>query len=713
MELYVNKDTEDHLKITINNTVYIVETKFRQRDKNYSFSVTSIENCEDKHDLNSTIRMSCESIGNIVLNIKFNEVKRHHKSVDECVVANYSLSFKPRSNIEGIIDYAFGISPLDVPYFMIPGHMYNTNNIKNSKSSQPQLNYRGDINYPKTSVFYTRADRSTHNSVICLNGNQVLGIRINEFTNEHCEIKNSHNKDLEYLYNGLGINTLHNDELDRISVTMGYHHFPVHYFGKLGPESSSSEGDELHMIHFAKDVEYTTKGNLFMAGIKDEFAYEDVIEYFYDEIHEHPGNVVDRMGAVSDLVRALKDDAYSRQYHYFPTVLSGVNIDTGAAGDTAWTGGMQVIYPMIRASKFVPDALEIPFDFIENLIKTGYNKKAGFFYESKTKDKWTVSGWWKNHLTLFDENFNKISEAHSAYVNGQATCYLLKSYQFINENRKNIDMQYQSKNIDQWLIISKAIINHVIDTMRYDGALGVYFNPTNGKPVYFNSFQGTWFLAGIAELYKITHNKKYKEAFYKAFGFYKGFVENLEMWGMPMDTSEAVDEEGNLAFITALKTMHEVTHDKELLETLIHCFHYEFSWKFPYNTVHVNEPLKSLNWSSSGGSITSSHNIHIHQMGNLVCEEMFYVYEKTKNPYILSRLKDTLNWGLGTHNSEYYDFGFGTRGWATEQFYHTDGKQDDVTRAVDGGIWYDYLSWAAGCCLLSSSLDLDESLYKI
>lgn len=144
----------------------------------------------------------------------------------------------------------------------------------------------------------------------------------------------------------------------------------------------------------------------------------------------------------------------------------------------------------------------------------------------------------------------------------------------------------------------------------------------------------------------------------------------------------------------------------------IHALHYEFSWKFAYNTRHVNEPLKTLNWSSSGGSITSSHNIHIHQKGNLVAEEIYYTYKLTKDPYILSRLKDTLNWGLGTYNREDNYFGFGKKGFATEQFFHSDGKQDDVNRVVDGGIWKDYLSWAASCVLLSSTADIPDEYYK-
>lgn len=703
MRIYTDSETINELYIEVNQSIYTIKTKFRSRNNSSFFDVNKITIAEENNEFLGTVEWMAKGIGVIEQIFVFTKAKRHHNSVTNVWTSQYSLDFIPTKNVDGIIDQSIGFEPIDTPYFMIPGHVYNTNNIKNSKSIQPQLNYRGDISYPKTPTIYTRADRSTHNGVIAINTDHIVGLRIDEFSNEMCEIKNSHNKDLEYLYNGLSIDTNHVDSNDRIGITMGYHHFPKHYFGKLG-ELSTSPTDVLNEISFGKDITYSTKGHLYMAECSDKFAYEDVVQFFYEEIHEHPDNEVNRQGAVSDLLKALGRDSYNREYHYFPTVLSGENADTLTGGDTAWTGGMQVAYPMIKAANMDDKILEIPLDFIENLIETGFNDKANMFYESKTDEQWSVSGWWKYNLHLYDENYNRILEGHSAYVNGQATCYLIKAYNLMTDKTDDKDLKH-------WLKASKKVIDHVIKHQRYDGALGVYFNPDNGNPIYYNSFQGAWFLAGIAELYKLTKKKKYKDAFYKANDFYKRFIDDIELWGMPMDIQDGVDEEGNLAYITALKTMHEATHDKTLLETLIHCFHYEYTWKFAYNTVHVNEPLKSLNWSSSGGSITSSHNIHIHQMGNLVCEEMYYVYQITKDPYILSRLKDTLNWGLGTHNSEYYDFGFGSRGWATEQFFHSDGKQDDFTRVVDGGIWYDYLSWAAACVLLSSSLDIPDELY--
>ena len=160
-----------------------------------------------------------------------------------------------------------------------------------------------------------------------------------------------------------------------------------------------------------------------------------------------------------------------------------------------------------------------------------------------------------------------------------------------------------------------------------------------------------------------------------------------------------------------MKTLHEITRKSEYFDFLMHGLHYEFSWKFAYNTRHINEPLKSLKWASCGGSITSSHNIHIHPMGSLIAEEIYYAYLISNDKYIASRLKDTLNWALGSYNDGDPRWGFGAPGHTTEQFFFTDGCQDTLDEGV-GEIWKDHLSWAASCILFSCVADIPDEYYR-
>jgi len=111
---------------------------------------------------------------------------------------------------------------------------------------------------------------------------------------------------------------------------------------------------------------------------------------------------------------------------------------------------------------------------------------------------------------------------------------------------------------------------------------------------------------------------EYLTAAEKAQEYYYGHHLKGALYNTPMDIHRGVDQEGNLAFVTAYVEFHKLTNDPRYLDLGIDGLSWEFPWKFPYHTVHSAEPLKSMNWSSSGGSITSNFNVSIHQMGNLI-----------------------------------------------------------------------------------------------
>ncbi len=606
----------------------------------------------------------------------------------------------PERSMSALLVQEFAWRPVAEPFFMIPGALYGTNNIKDSKGKQPQLNYRGDICYPKTPVYRTRADRSSHNAVIAIGDGRVIGARIDESTWQGAAPH----------YNGLGIDTRNLDAFDRIELTFGYHHFPVRYKGKLYEHAHSAE-QEFGWLPLAAGQRCRARSHLYLGAAENRFAYEPVLRAFYGQIHTPPAVDGDRHAAIRDIAGAITRDGYAREHGFFPTVafsLRGgapLNPPPSHSGDSAWTGGMQVAYPLLRAARHVPEARAVATDYIDRLVREGVNPASGLLYDAKERDRWKPVGWWQNDVQVYDRMLRRVDLFHSAYVNGQASCFLLKSYRWM------LRQGWEHPALPTWLETARRIIDRVIACQRFDGAFGTYFDACNGSPLGYNGFQGCWFLAALAELAAITGEPGYLAAFARAESYYAAFLDRVELWGMPIDTRDAVDEEGNLAYITALKTFHELTGEPRYAERLLHALHYEFSWKFAYNTRHVNEPLRSLGWPSCGGSITSSHNIHIHQMGNLVAEEMFYAYRLTRDSYILSRLRDTLNWGLATYNRADGQFGFGKQGWATEQFFHSDGVQDDIGRVEDGGIWFGYLPWAGACVLLSCAADLPDELF--
>ena len=95
---------------------------------------------------------------------------------------------------------------------------------------------------------------------------------------------------------------------------------------------------------------------------------------------------------------------------------------------------------------------------------------------------------------------------------------------------------------------------------------------------------------------------------------------------------------------------------------------YEFSWKFAYNVVYEVEPLKGMNWRSTGGSVTSENNSHIHPMGSAVAPAILYAYEYTKDEYLKSRIVDTVRWTLTVYLHHEGDYGWGKKGLINEEF---------------------------------------------
>ncbi|MGL5540505.1 MAG: hypothetical protein ACRDBX_02595 [Erysipelotrichaceae bacterium] len=595
---------------------------------------------------------------------------------------DYTLQLTATKPFCGIIQQTYGIQNNSQPYFMIPGYLYGTNNEHASKGMQPQLLYRGKLEYPKTPLLYTRADRSTHNAVLTITQNIVLALNVAESTTLH---QSNH-------YNGLGIDTRADDAFDRIAITLGYHHLPNHYRGKLR-EHSLQPTSNIGFLSLEKGDWLQTKGHYYVERAANRYAYEDVLVAFYNKIHSPPRPRCTIEAGIAQLTHALLKDAYNRNDAYFPSIVKEEGKLT-TSGDSAWTGGMQVVYPLARAISYHPEAKAVVVEYITRFIDEAYHPKAHLFYESKTNKQYHISGWWKEDLRLFDANHQPIEEAYSAYVNGQALTYLLKTISHFKQIDPTLDTS-------GWSHVCREMVDHLIKQQRDDGAYGCYYHGDTGEALSFDSFQGAWVFAAIAQMAQLDGNPAYLKSVEKAFAFYARFIENVEVWGMPLDANQAVDEEGNLAFITGLKTVHELTQNLIYLDMLVHCMHYECSWKFAYNTRFVHEPLQSLQWSSCGGSITSTHNIHIHPMGNLILEEMQYVVEHTQNEYFMNRMQDTLQWGLQTFNTDSFSFGFGKLGWATEQFFHTDAVQDDPNRVEDGGIWSDYLPWGAACILLS------------
>lgn len=583
-----------------------------------------------------------------------------------------------------------------LPYIQIPGFLYGTNNAEGTNGKQPTFSHTSSPQNSASHIWYTRADRSTHNCVISVDAEHVYSVGIDE---QMYGI--SYNPTDEWLpkyaYNGLFVNSQQKDT-NAIGFTLGYMHIPYRYTWVWNDPKTPDTHEYTHgYIHNAADAPLTTRcyyfADIATQGIP---SYGKALQAHYNIIHTPPRVRATRTQAMELCIDAILKHGWNTEHNFF--ILSDNGEEGRNRGNIGWTGGMQVAYPILKAGMRLKNQTYISCaeSYCNTICTEALNTKAGLLFEEFRNRAWHVDGWWGQREDCYNWGENPL---HSAYCNGQAAYYLLRA--FIDTGCIHT----------QWLSIAQIICNTAISQQLDSGAFARFYSPHTGKGVDYSGFQACWFTPALIQLYNITGTQAYIDSARKSIEYYTTFHMNGELYGTPMDTHEAVDEEGNLAYVIACVEMHKTTKDNRYIDLGCIGLDYEFSWKFAYNTVFSNEPLRSLEWCSCGGSITSTHNPHIHPMGNLIAGEMYYIYMHTRNEYISQRLKDTCIWGLSTFNSPSIDFGFGESGFQTEQFFHTDALLLPWWKKHDGGIWEAYLPWASGCIILNAAEDIPDDFF--
>lgn len=580
------------------------------------------------------------------------------------------------------------------PYFMIPAFLYGSNNIDSCSGQTPRFDYGGKTGWPISSKFFIRADRSTHNSVIAITEKNVIMCGIEEKLGG-IEYKPADPWKAAYPYNGLMLDSS-NTDYDVIGFQLGYENAPKRYSHVW--EDPKTPGDEAYLfgwIENANGKNLKAKSYLYIDQAASVPDYGKALRDYYYHIHEEPLKRAERVETMEKLSRSMILNGWNEKHNF---IYLCDNEDGKNIGDNGWTGGMQVAYPLLLTAKKLDDATlkKRVLTYMDVLSKDCINKDAGLFFEEFRDGKWQVDGWWGRREDCYNWGDKPL---HSAYVNGQAAYYLLKSYM-----EENLDYPH-------WLEAAKTVIETAIRGQHENGMYPRFFDPLNGNAVDYDGFQSCWFVPAATLLSMITGEKRYLDSAARAADAYSKWFYRGELYGTPMDTHEAVDEEGNLAFIDACVELHIATREDKYIDMARLGLDWEFSWKFPYNTAFSNDPLRKLNWSSCGGSVTSTRNIHIHPMGNLAAPSMYYLYQQTQDTYIADRLRDTCIWGLGIFNRFDKEFGFGLTGQATEQFFFTDALLLPWWKPWDGGVWEAYLPWGPGCVLLSCASDIPDEFF--
>lgn len=582
--------------------------------------------------------------------------------------------------------------------FFLPAYMYN----RNRGDCEQYLSYeerKGLFDFPKigkgehpmTALCHmVRGERLSHPVAMLYREGNLLGISgAPTMVRQDGQIQAKLESDYDRIYQFAGFGCERNPEGDRLLYTLGYEARPALYVCSTKPvENVPFEEGCLKLEPGERlEAEFTVYD---IAG-KDERVVNRVIREVYARYHQEPRRMMDRKKALSILAGAMERDAYEQSLQNYANLVSwngeGKTFSTGTS--TAWTGGFEVAVPALQASLALGEQglMKQAQEAIQYMVDRSMNQDSGLPFDACEGTEWRVEGWWKNFLR---------EPAHSSYVAGQAAYYVLRALEMLGEG---------AARHPDWLAYGERVISQLERTKDEAGEIPHLLSPKDGHALEYDSFSGCWGVAAQAMYIKLTGDTKWLASCEKSlYHYYEQFVKKEECYGTPHDTWKAVDSEGILAFIKAARLLHEVTGDRAVLELLTDGLEYEFSFKFCYNTPIGVNPLKKLGWSSSGGSVTSTCNPHIHPMSNIVADEICYAYRNTGDRYFLDRWKDTMYWGMQTFNTRDMEYDYGKAGWMNERFCYSQGL---LTAYYEDGTpsstWMVYLPWAAANIMESLS----------
>ncbi|MDO4513568.1 MAG: hypothetical protein Q4B72_05980 [Lachnospiraceae bacterium] len=418
---------------------------------------------------------------------------------------------------------------------------------------------------------------------------------------------------------------------------------------------------------------------------KETDLYE-AMRHVYEHYHEAPRKIegMDVQKATKLLAHAVAEDAWlPDEKMYTGFVFDGPDGDTyNKILSFSWTNGLAVAVPMLLAAQCLEDERmrAQALGCIEYICGSSLNPASGLPYDALEDGVWSIRGWWYDGMR---------TPGHTSYLCGQGTYYILRAYEYEKKRKGACHKNF--------LDFADRVVRKMNTTLNGDYEYPFVMSEKSGAGLQYDSFAGCWCLAAATYLAWLTGDTSDLEMLRRSEKhYYDAYVSRVECYGAPIDTDKAVDSEGILAYIRAVKYLHLLTGDDTYLEHMRDALYYEFTFKLCYNTHVVVPPLSEIGWSSCGGSITSTANPHIHPMSSTIVDELIYYVEKTHDPYAKERLLDTIGWGLQTFNTYDKEYGYGRIGWMSERFCFCQGL---VTQKYPDGspasTWFALMPWAS------------------
>lgn len=588
------------------------------------------------------------------------------------------------------------------PRFFLPGFMYGTNRgdaplLVDSKC--PRL--RPNREFPASPWWMVRSDRLSHPCAFVYDGGVLTGfaaspyfVRVNSLektqwmpfdTNPFAQ------------YAGFGCSLT-----DRaVWYTLGYENAPWMFVDSHKYHDADPLGGNCFTLESDETVEVT----LYTFSIKgeDERVLHNALKWTYNTFHQNPRVVATQKETVNDMATAIARDAWMPQNHSYTCFVFDHNgeYEYRILPSISWTNGLSAAVPMLMSAHRLDrkDIRAQALDCIDFIVDNSLNPANNLPFLVESDGVWSNRGWWYEKQN---------TPGHVAYLVGQSTYLILKAYEW--EKKAGIEH-------DSWLRFARTVVNVTEKTRNSDGEYPYVLSDKTGAGVEYDSFSGAWLLAAAARLALVERtsvppddsvcNIDISALIASAAYYHDAYIRHQQCYAGPLDIDKNMDSEGILAYIRAVRCLHELTGEDRLLDWLRDALYYEYSFKFCYNSPIKVPPLSTIGWSSTGGSITSVVNPHIHPMSSSVLDEMAYYLSHRDDPYIRNRMEDTRAWSCQCHMIRDGEFGYGRKGWMSERYCHSEGLlTEHYPDGSPASTWFALMPWASGSILEGLTGDL-------
>ena len=585
----------------------------------------------------------------------------------------------------GVIRITLATGAAD-PRFFLPGFMYGTNRGDAplfTDSQTPRL--RMEEQFPAYRWWMTRSDRLSHPAAFVYGDGRLQGLCASPYLLRTKEGRQQWQPGLagdfdQYTGFGCGL------EGSQVSYTLGWENAPWFFLDSHKYFPREPLGD--HCLLLAAGESLTIRLYQFDLPAADERALHEALRWVYTAFHQPPRRRTPLRETIDQMASAIARDAWLPAKSSYACFVfdRGDHFEYRELPSISWTNGLSAATPMLQCAHRLgrEDIRQQALCCIDHIVACSLNPRSGLpFMCEKENGRWDNDGWWSHKQPV---------PGHAAYLVGQSCYLILKAYA--------LEKAHGVEHAD-WLAFVAGILKVTERSRNSDGEYPYVLSERTGAGLCYDSLSGSWLMTAAAYYAFLSGDHScvpdllLSEAYY-----HKAFVIPQECYGGPLDIDKQIDSEGILAYIRAVRWLHQITGDTALLDHLRDALHYEYTFKFCYNSPIQTPPLSKTGWSSCGGSITSVTNPHVHPMSSSVCDEMFYYLDQREDAYIQSRLRDTLLWSCQCHNTFDRELDYGLVGWMSERYCHSQGLlTESYPDGSPASTWFALMPWGCGSLL--------------